>query len=144
MSGTVEKVKAYAATASKERLFQKVKEVEVSGRRYVIRRPSRKEMFETGLQLMSNLLDDLRRMIERETDLERKRKLWEEYLKTQYDYERKLLLTCVEGIGEEDIDAMDYGEYYALVNQVVDFVYLAPLRELSERRSSQKEPTPVI
>jgi len=140
---SVEKVRKIASEASKEKLFLKVKEVKIGEKTYRIRRPTRAEMYSSGLQLMSNLYDDLRNMIRHETDLERKKKLWEEFMKLQYDYERKLLLTCVEGMTEEELENMDYGEYYALVNQVVDFIFLAPLRELSGRRSSPNEPSQI-
>lgn len=141
---SVEKVKRLASEASKERLFLRVKEVKIGEKTYRIRRPSRAEMYSSGLQLMSNLYDDLRNMINHETDLEKRKKLWEEFMKLQYDYERKLLLTCVEGMTEEELEKMDYGEYYALVNQVVDFIFLSPIRELLGRRGSLKEPTPTI
>ena len=140
---SVEKVRKIASEASKEKLFLKVKEVKIGEKTYRIRRPTRAEMYSSGLQLMSNLYDDLRSMINRETDLEKRKKLWEEFMKLQYDYERKLLLTCVEGMTEEEMEKMDYGEYYALVNQVVDFIFLAPLRELSGRRSSPNEPSQI-
>ena len=140
---SVEKVRKIASEASKEKLFLKVKEVKIGEKTYRIRRPTRAEMYESGLQLMTNLVDDLRKMIDRENDLEKKKKLWEEFMKLQYDYERKLLLTCVEGMTEEEMEKMDYGEYYALVNKVVDFIYIAPLRELSERRSSPNEPSQI-
>ena len=141
---SVEKVKRLASEASKERLFLKVKEVKIGEKTYRIRRPSRKEMYESGLQLEANILDDMKEMIRRESDLEKRKKLWEQYLKMQYDYEKKLLLKCVEGMTEEELDKMDYGEYYVLVNQVIRFIFLTPLRELSERRGSLREPTPTI
>jgi len=141
---SVEKVRKIASEASKEKLFLKVKEVKIGEKTYRIGRPTRAEMYSSGLQLMSNLYDDLRNMIRHETDLEKKKRLWEEFMKLQYDYERKLLLTCVEGMTEEELENMDYGEYYALVNQVVDFIFLAPLRELSGRRSSPNEPSLTI
>jgi len=140
---SVEKVLQIASEASKEKLFLKVKEVKIGEKTYIIRRPTRAEMYSSGLQLMSNLLDDLRRMIDRENDIEKRKRLWEEHMKVQYDYERKLLLTCVEGMTEDEIQNMDYGEYYALVNQVVDFIFLAPLRELLGRQKSPSEPSQI-
>jgi len=140
---SVEKVMRIASEASKEKLFLRVKEIRIGEKTYRIRRPTRAEMYASGLQLMSNLLDDLRKMIDRENDLERRRKLWEEYMRMQYDYEKRLLLTCVEGMTEDEIQNMDYGEYYALVNQVADFVFLAPLRELLGRQRSPSEPSQI-
>jgi len=135
--------KKIASEASKEKLFLKVKEVKIGEKTYRIRRPTRAEMYSSGLQLMANLIDDLRSVIDRENDLEKKKKLWEEYMKLQYDYEKKLLLTCVEGISEERLQEMDYGEYYALVREVIDFIFLDPLRSLSEQRKSLNEPSQI-
>ena len=109
-------------------------EIEIAGRKYTIRRPSRAEMYSSGLQYLSNLLDELRRTLSQEANIEKKKELQEEIIKLQYEYERKLLLTCVDEIKEEDLEKLDYLEWYQLVDRVIDFVFLKPMEELRVRR----------
>jgi len=114
-------------------------EIEIAGRKYTIRRPSRAEMYSSGLQYLSNLLDELRKTLSRETDVEKIKKLQEEITNLQYEYERKLLLTCVNEIKEEDLEKLDYLEWYQLVDRVIDFVFTQPLKELQTRREKSNE-----
>ncbi len=114
-------------------------EIEIAGRKYTIRRPSRAEMYSSGLQYLSNLLDELRRTLSQEANIEKKKELQEEITKLQYEYEKKLLLTCVDGIKEEDLEKLGYLEWYQLVNHVIDFVFTQPLKELQARREKSNE-----
>lgn len=139
---SVEKIREFASEASREKLFQKSREVEVGGRRYIIRRPTRGEIYSTGISRLSTLLSILERQIMNEEDFEKRKKLIEEKENIQYEFEKRLLLLCVEGLSEEDLSKLWYGEWYILFSEVSDFVFMAPFQELSRQRRLRENSTP--
>ncbi|MCL7402027.1 MAG: hypothetical protein LZ168_04490 [Thaumarchaeota archaeon] len=138
---SIEKVREFASEASRDRLFQKVKEVEIGGRRYIIRRPTRGEIYSTGVSQLSTLLSILERQIMNEEDFEKRRKLIEEKEKIQYEFEKKLLLLCVEGLNEDELGKLEYSEWYILFSEVNEFVFIAPFQELLKQRKSRRSLT---
>lgn len=137
---SVEKIEKLTEEAKKENLFKRKKEVEVAGKKYVIRRPTRAEFFDSRINYLSSLLTKLDAQIEKETDLEKKKKLIEEREQINYEFEKKILMLCVEGMTEEKLNDLDYAEWYQLFNEVNFFVVLAPLEVLRKGRgSSQNE-----
>ncbi|MEO0158603.1 MAG: hypothetical protein ABIM59_07755, partial [candidate division WOR-3 bacterium] len=125
--------------ASREKLFQRVQEVEVGGRKYVIRRPSRREMFDSGVNKLSSYIRFLDGMIQVERDVAKKEELVEMREKKQYEFEKKLLKLCVENISDDELDSMEYGEWYELFNHISDFVLVAPFREFLQRLESRRD-----
>ena len=138
---SVEKVREFASEASREKLFQKVKELEVRGRRYVIRRPTRGEIYSAGINQLSTLISILERQIMSEQDLEKKKRLVEDKERIQYEFEKKLLLLCVEGLNEDELGKLEYSEWYILFSEVNDFVFISPFQELLKQRRSRRNLT---
>ncbi|MEM4342588.1 MAG: hypothetical protein QXF97_08615 [Candidatus Caldarchaeum sp.] len=136
---SVEKITKASEVASKEKLFQRVQEVEVGGRKYVIRRPSRREMFDSGVNKLSSYIRFLDGMIQIERDVAKKEELVEMREKKQYEFEKKLLKLCVENISDEELDSMEYGEWYELFNHISDFVFVSPFREFLQRQESRRD-----
>ena len=134
---SVEKVKALAEPASKANLFERRKIVKVFGEEYTVKRLTRKEMFESGIFYLSSLLTNLTHQSDLETDIEKKKKIIEEAVKTQYEFERKLLLTCVENMNEEKLDNLDIDVWRELLNEVVKFNFLTSTRLLEQPRSRE-------
>ncbi|MEM4189686.1 MAG: hypothetical protein QW544_04130 [Candidatus Caldarchaeum sp.] len=136
---SVEKITKASEAASREKLFQRVQEVEVGGRKYVIRRPSRREMFDSGVNKLSSYIRFLDGMIQVERDVAKKEELVEMREKKQYEFEKKLLKLCVENISDDELDSMEYGEWYELFNHISDFVLVAPFREFLQRQESRRD-----
>jgi hypothetical protein len=134
---SVEHVREVAQSAAKSNLFERRKTVKIFEQEYVIRRLTRKEMFESGLSYLSSYLMSLGRELERESDLEKKKKIIEESEKTQYEFEKKLLLMSVEDLSEEKLDEMDINIWRELLNAVVEFNFLTRAG-LSARRESRE------
>lgn len=131
---SVDRVRELSEVASRENLFRRFKEVEVGGARYVIRRPTRAEMFSSGINFLSSLISRLDSRIGEEPEIEKKKRLIEERERAQYELEKRLLLLCVEGMSEDRLEKLDYSEWYRLFSEVSEFVFVAPFRELSSPR----------
>lgn len=138
---SVERVREYSEIASKENLFRKMKEVEIGGVKYVIRRPTRAEMFNSGINFLLSLISRLEDKIVEENDAEKRVKLIEEREKAQYELEKRLLLICVQDMTEEKLDKLEYGEWYKLFSEVNEFVFIIPFQELLNQRRSREGST---
>jgi len=138
---SVEKVKQLAEPASKANLFQRKKVIKVFGEEYTIKRLTRKEMYESGISYLSSLLTSLSKELDRETNIEKKKQIIQEAEKTQYEFERKLLLNCIEGMTEEKLDELDINVWRELLSHVVAFNFLFSHRS-SEQQESSGESTP--
>ena len=136
---SVEKIAKAAETAGKQNLFQRVREVEVAGRKYTMRRPSRREMFDSGVNNLSSFIRWLDSLIQTEKDVERKEELVKLRERKQYEFERALLKLCVENTTDEDLDNLGYDEWYELFNYVSDFVFVAPFREFLQRLEFKRD-----
>ena len=140
---SVERVKELAQSAAKSNLFERTKRVAIMGEEYTIRRLTRKEMFESGLSYLSSYLMSLGRELERESDLEKKKRIIEESEKTQYEFEKKLLLMSVEGMTEEKLDELDINTWRELLSAVVEYNFLTRAG-LSARQESREGLIPGI
>jgi len=140
---SVERVKELAQSAAKSNLFERKKMIKILDQEYMIRRLTRKEMFESGLSYLSSYLMSLGRELERESDLEKKKRIIEESEKTQYEFEKKLLLMSVEGMTEEKLDELDINTWRELLSAVVEYNFLTRAG-LSARRESREGLIPGI
>jgi len=140
---SVERVRELAEPASKTNLFNRVKEVEVAGERYRIKRLTRREMFESGISWLSWYLISLDRELNRESNLERKKEIVRERERAQYEFERKMLLASVEDMTEEKLDELDVDTWRELLNHVVEWNFLRRDR-LSPRHESREDLIPGI
>jgi len=91
-------------------------------------------MYCTGISQLSTLLSILERQIMSEEDFEKKKKLIEEKEKVQYEFEKRLLHLCVKGLSEDEMNKLEYSEWYTLFSEVNDFVFMAPFQELLRQR----------
>lgn len=126
-----EKVKEYAEPALKKNLFKKVKEIEIDGVKFVIRRPTRLEIFNSKLDEYGDKTRDLMDLIARENDPEKKSELRKQLKEVNFAYEKELIRLCVvePDLGESPEDVLDTGIWFRLVREISDFVFVAPFRE---------------
>lgn len=96
-------------------------------------------MFDSGVNKLSSYIRFLDGMIQVERDVAKKEELVEMREKKQYEFEKKLLKLCVENISDDELDSMEYGEWYELFNHISDFVLVAPFREFLQRQESRRD-----
>jgi dGTP triphosphohydrolase len=130
---SVEKVKELAQPAAKSNLFERKKIIKVFGEDYIIKRLTRKEMYESGISYLSSLLTSLSRELDKEIDIEKKKQIIQEAEKTQYEFERRLLLNCIEGMTEERLDMLDIDVWRELLSHVVAFNFLTSRKSLGQQ-----------